>query len=280
MWPVQAPSETAQETYILCVSRIRNPARRQELQAATDIVVEAAGRFERAARGYVLHALKAEDFKLADMDDRDLAKVYTNGMAAKESPGREIYDRIIQAPRYGRCPLCGHRDVKTLDHHLPKATFPILSVAPFNLIPCCSDCNAIKSDRTPCTAEEQTIHPYFDRINDDKWLRAVVIEGTPPTLDFFVDPPACWNELLVGRVHRHFVMFGLSKLYSLQANGEMSGIRQYLRRLLVAGGVSLVADHLRAEAESRRADNLNGWQGVMYQALANSAWYCAGGFDC
>jgi hypothetical protein len=47
-----------------------------------------------------------------------------------------------------------------LDHFFPKSHYPYLCVSFYNLIPCCSYCNNLKSSRD--TTKEPTIHPYFD----------------------------------------------------------------------------------------------------------------------
>ena len=107
-----------------------------------------------------------------------MIKVYTNRMAKEGAPGRPVYNALKLAAR--RCPLCGHRDVSTLDHYLPKTAFPLLCVTPSNLVPACSDCNKVKSDALPATAADQTLHPYFDDADQDAWLKAEVVQARRP----------------------------------------------------------------------------------------------------
>src|SRR5262245_19880217 len=79
----------------------------------------------------------------------EMVAVYDNRLVKKTAPGRRIYDKIFTSAPNDKCPLCGHRNVKTLDHYLPKALFPALTVTPINLIPACSDCNKAKLSTAP-----------------------------------------------------------------------------------------------------------------------------------
>src|SRR5690606_2425627 len=45
---------------------------------------------------------------------------------------RPLYLKLRGASRYNRCPSCGQRDVKTLDHYLSKDAYPEPAVAPAN----------------------------------------------------------------------------------------------------------------------------------------------------
>ncbi|MFJ4518444.1 HNH endonuclease [Streptomyces sp. NPDC088816] len=215
------------------------------------------------------------------MTTQEMIAVYTNRMAKKQAAGRPIYDDLILAAKDGRCPLCGQRPVSTLDHHLPKTLYPALAVDPLNLVPSCADCNKLKLDVTPRSSEEETLHPYFDDVEHDSWLKAEVIEVAPAALRFFVDPPAAWSPTLIRRARLHFKTFGMASLYASQAAQELGNIKYYLTQLYEVGqkrGAQRVQDHLAEQAESRRRAHINSWQSATYQALADSAWYCDGGF--
>jgi hypothetical protein len=245
-------------------------------------VVDAAVRFGHAAQNAALHTLDPTSFSPpsapedADTVQRDLIKVYTDKLVGQRAPGRHIYDQLQLAAR--RCPLCGHRKVTTLDHHLPKARFPLLCVAPDNLVPACVECNKIKLDAWPATAETQTLHPYFDNVDGGQWLAAEVIEETPPAVRFFVQPPSAWSPLTVRRAHHHFEVFDLATLYAVQASDEIAGIAHYLTMQYDAAGEAAVHTHLQDMAVSRTHDRPNSWSAAAYRAMAASSWYCAGGF--
>jgi len=212
----------------------------------------------------------------------ELKYLYTYRMVGDEQPGRAIYDRL-RAAGGEKCPLCGVNAVKTLDHHLPKSKYPVLSVAPTNLIPSCRDCQSAKKSVFPTTAEEETLHPYFDNVDGDIWLTAVVNQETPATFTFGVTPPAAWGQLLIDRVLNHMESFELYSLFAGNAANELTGIRQGLTDLFNSGGTAAVQAHLQNQAASWRqggqqAGRLNSWQLAMYQAAANDNWFYSQGF--
>jgi hypothetical protein len=189
-----------------------------------------------------------------------------------------IYNELIAAPAQGRCPLCGQREVTTLDHHLPKAHYPALVVAPLNLVPSCSDCSKAKLDNIPQEAVDITLYPYFDNIDGRRWLTAEVIETRPAALRFCVQPPNEWRAVLKQRVRNHFRMLGLAKLYASEASEELLNIRHQLVQLDTAVGMKSVRLELEARALSCACARRNGWRTAAYETWAASDWLCDGGF--
>jgi hypothetical protein len=208
-----------------------------------------------------------------------MEKVYTQRMAKMGAPGRDIYDEIFASSPQGRCPLCTQRSVATLDHHLPKAHFPALAVAPLNLIPACSDCNKAKLASVPTRAEEVPLHPYYDDLGDEVWLRAMVVERQPTALRFRVVTPAAWTAVLSARVENHFRALGLAALYASEAAEELINFRHQLHMLQDADPESGVRDELTRRANSCALGRPNGWRAATYRAWSESEWFCGGGFE-
>ncbi|MGX1680461.1 HNH endonuclease [Streptomyces althioticus] len=257
----------------------RNVQRRRLLQAASDTVEAAGERFRQSARRGTVHELSSAQFAVPGISAGDAVRwVYENGMVGTRE-GRAVYERIMGAPADERCPLCGHGAVRTLDHFLPKKMFPALCVDPLNLVPACADCNHTKGEGMPSGAETTPLHPYLDRIDHDPWLEARVVDSHPLWLDFFVSPPPQWDPALIARTRHHFALFGLARLFAIQANRTVSGIRRQLTELLHTGGKDVVRAYLREEADTRLADRLNGWEGVTYRALARDDAFCNGAFS-
>lgn len=278
MWPLEPPALSARDSYDACVRGTRDVQRRSLLLAAGDSVEAAGEHFRQAAREGVLHGLDGAEFTVPGTCANDAVRwVYENGMVNTRD-GRAVYDQIMAAPPDERCPLCGHGVVRTLDHFLPKRMFPALCVDPLNLVPACADCNHAKGECLPSLAETTPLHPYLDRIDHDPWLEASVVDSSPVRLDFFVSPPPGWQQILIDRTRHHFELFGLARLFALQANRTMSSIRWQLTSLLEAGGTDIVRAYLSSEAETRLAHRLNGWEGVTYRALARDDAFCSGAF--
>jgi hypothetical protein len=210
---------------------------------------------------------------------QEMSELYSTCFAKEGSAGRVLYDELLGAARNGRCPLCGHGSVSTLDHFLPKFYYPGLSVAPWNLVPACRDCNTIKGRRFPRTPQDATLHPYFDNVEEDAWLGARVLEEKPAVIRFFVKTVPRWDEVTQARVEKHFKVLSLSKLYTANATEELSNIRENLRRIFRAGAAAVVREYLQEEARSRLKARMNSWQSATYTALAECEWYWGGGFE-
>lgn len=279
MIKLHRPVQDAGDVFSTCISRVRNAQLKARLEGVLQAVVDASAAFDDAASHTRLHQIIPQDTVGGLVTQAEMEDVYTNRMAKKKAPGRDIYDALFTSAPQGKCPLCGHRTVSTLDHHLPKAHYPALAVAPLNLVPACSDCNKSKLASLPANATEETLHPYFDDIDGDRWLYAEVIHSRPTRLRFFVQAPAHWSDVLRLRVEGHFRTLELGRLYSTEAADELLNIRHQLQSLYESGGAALVQIELRERAESCQHARRNGWRTATYDAFAASDWFCDGGFE-
>jgi len=140
------------------------------------------------------------------------------------------------------------------------------------------ECNKFKLAATPKTAEDETLHPYFDDVEDEPWLVAEVVEVQPAALRFSVHAPNGWTPVLAERVRRHFAMLRLSYRYSVEAAREIANLEKALTDIFAKAGIAEVRRHLTDVADSCQAARTNSWQTATYRALAESDWYCGGGF--
>lgn len=206
----------------------------------------------------------------------ELAKLYGQYFVPKEKPGRMIYDQIKNGAQ-GKCPFCGGvGQVRTLDHYLPKANFPLISVLPANLIPCCGDCNFDKSNHFPHHMHEQSINPYFDADHffEQQWICARVIQSIPPVLEFFVNPPVLWSDNDKLRVSAHFSDYGLSERFSIEAAADLPETILTRRTILAAVSAAEFSTYLTEKADNESLP-INNWRRVMFSALSRSLWFCS-----
>jgi hypothetical protein len=211
------------------------------------------------------------------VDADEMKRVY-KGTFVRSKGTRDIYDQLKKLTPNDICPTCGQRTVATLDHYLAQSLHSLLTITPANLLPCCIDCNKAKLDVQPACRIEQTLHPYFDNIDDHHWLKAEVKEVAPAALLFYASPPALLGADMCARVHRHFATFGLASLYASHSAAELVNIRYGLMRIAERGTPDDVRGELSRRADSYRAAFQNSWQTAMYTALASSDWFCEGGF--
>lgn len=206
----------------------------------------------------------------------DLTKLYNQFFVPKEKPGRRIYDQI-KVGAQGKCPFCGGvGQVRTLDHYLPKANFPLLSVLPANLMPSCGDCNFDKSNHFPHQRHEQTLNPYFDADHffAQQWIYARVIQSSPLSLEFFIDPPIQWSQEDKHRVAAHFGEYGLAERFAIEAAADLPETIITRRTTLAAIAPAQFSEHLMEKALNPDLP-INNWRRVMFSALAQSAWFCS-----
>lgn len=272
---IDPPTLDAGDTYTTCISRVRDAALKARLAGITDDVRTASADYVDKALENRLHEVP-RIANVGGVTTAELEKVYTQRMTGKTAPGRAAYDEIFNSS--AKCLLCTQRKVDTLDHHLPKAHYPVLAVTPANLVPACSACNKAKLASAPASADESALHPYFDRIQDDRWLHGLVIEGVPAVVVFRVEAPAFWDAELTNRVQLHFDGLDLGGLYSAEAAEELSSIRLQLINIYRTEGMQAVREELLARGESAAAAQLNGWRAVTYESFAMSDWFCDGGF--
>lgn len=278
MWALDPPEIELDETFQACISRIRSNPLRARLAAALPDIGQAADDYDARARNAELHLIAPAPVVAGNVTTDEMVAVYDGRMAKPAAPGRGHYDYIKSLAKNEICPFCGHRQVRTLDHVLPKRRFPIFAVTPINLVPACSDCNMTKSTAIGAVAEEMFLHPYFDNVESDLWLKASVIERLPAVAVFHVEAPAHWPAVLASRVSHHFERLGLARLYSQEAAQELSSIRHSMQKLFDAGGANLVRRHLEREHVSRDAFQVNSWRTALYAALKESDWFIAQGF--
>ncbi|MFJ6770265.1 HNH endonuclease [Kitasatospora sp. NPDC091257] len=286
------PETTAREAFQLCISAKVSPASLALLSPMENPVVRAAELYDAACKSASLHELDRVAFNPpgASKDDpatKAMIAMYEKRLRGTEHPGRPLFESILN--RRTKCPLCGIAKVGQVDHHLPKSHYTYLSVVPDNLVPVCERCNFAKGDRFPSSPEEQTLHPYYDDIEGMRWLRAEFVVQNPGPVGapasatswevrFFAVPPLGADPLLGARIAHQFSLLKLDELFEIQTADELITASLQLEGVFNAGGSEDVRANLRDSAIMRSRPRLNNWMTAMYEALAESQWYCAGGF--
>jgi hypothetical protein len=279
MRKLQKPQLTITDVYKDCVSGVRGDALRNQLKAILPDIQSAENDYSAKATANLLHQVSRQN-DVNGISQKVLKKLYTGQMAKKGRPGRHHYNKLLKAVPNKRCPLCAQGRVKTLDHYLPKQYYPALVVTPLNLIPACRDCNTGKLGTYPTCSEEETLHPFFDDVDDNIWLVADV-NGSPVTIVFRVAVQAGWSLIKNKRVAHHFKDFELGEMYASYAAEELINIRSEVQDIFdsdLNNGASEVRKYLSRKAKSYRKQYLNTWQAAMFDGLANNVVYCSGGF--
>ncbi|MFL0090077.1 hypothetical protein V3A08_14995 [Tenacibaculum maritimum] len=272
------PKEDAIDIFSLCISKVQKQELKDKLEACELSIIDAVEVYDRKASLTELHTIERHDVVNSNVTQKEMEKVYTDRMVGQSSPGRVIYNRLLSSAPNNICPLCAQRVVNTLEHHLPKAHFPVYSVVPINIFPCCSACNKSKLSFFPDNQNEEPIHPYYDDFDNDLWLKAEVIESDIPSVKYYTQKPEGWTDVKYDRINNHFELMGLDSLYASHSGVELAEIKHNMIFLFNNGGSDLVKNFLENIYLSNKKFNLNSWRTALYHALSNSNWYINGGF--
>lgn len=263
-----------------CVSAINEVSDRDRMLSEIEF-------FKTAALAYLEHAKAGSAFTIpplrtargddpivvADIKKSELVKLYEYYMVKRE-PGRSLYNAILVSA-HDVCPLCGlATDVKTLDHYLPKASYPQLSVLPYNLVPACRDCNTDKGNPIITDPAQQHIHPYYDQacFHEDTWIKAEVSHEMPCAIQYKVCPPDEWLEVNKKRASNHFDFFNIARRYRVRAAEDLGTLVDQRRGHMKNLSPEVFREQLRSVAQSQSLP-ANHWRKVMYRALVDDEWF-------
>ncbi|WP_338749870.1 hypothetical protein [Bacillus sp. FJAT-52991] len=270
------PSIDLREILKDCTSNVRNISLKTRVYEEMENFTFRIQEYDSKAKLGELTTIPVHETVSDKISKEEMTWLYERKFVPKGEPGRKYYNEILHSTR--KCPICGFRPPKTLDHYLPKAKYPIYAVTPLNLLPCCRDCNSIKGDIAPVLGKE-TLHPYYDDVNDQKWMFAKLGAYNEYGFSFFVRKPEGWTNEKYSKVEHHFGLFELSDLYSVLASEELSSQAYTLKNLYNIGGGEAVRIQLIEYQKSAEAYSLNHWKSAMYEALVHSEWFCNDGIQ-
>nr|WP_321222224.1 hypothetical protein [uncultured Psychroserpens sp.] len=278
MKKIAKPSFLVSEVILDCIDNLQNTVLKQEIIDSVDQFTTAESDFNNKKLTNTLYQIH-QNVNISDTINATVLKgIYTDRLVNKNNKGRKYYNSIFISAPNGKCPFCNVKQVRTLDHYLPKSKYPILSITPNNLVPSCSDCNKDKLVDSPTNSEEETLHPYFDDIEDYDWLKAKIITLNPITFEYYVLPPDDWPTLLRERLRNHFASYLLNELYSIHAIEEFENIKQQITILFESAGSNHLKAHLKDCYSSRYVVNKNSWQTAFYDCLYQNIDFCNGEF--
>lgn len=252
-----------------------NPlAKRKRLMGAAGAVAESVAKYRELAAKQSLHQIPVTTNPFGGASPDDFRSLYGSFLQKTTAPGRYHYDALLLASDQNICPYCGTREAKTIDHFLPRRHYPHLSIAFENLVACCPECNQAKLDASPNSLEETCFHPYYENFPDEDWLTAEVLDLGPVVVAFGTVDGLPESS----RIRHQFDSLNLARIYSFQANNELTSNGAQLSKLGRAS-TDLLQEHLLELAESAGRFPWSPWKSVLYQTLAEDEWFCGEGFE-
>lgn len=252
-------------------------------EAAAVLDMESA--VEILAQREILYEEKVQDNRLFEVPREqvislrvDKAKMvsYYNYRILQKPGGRTFYDQVFMSAPNNICPYCTINSVKTIDHYLPKSEYPSYSITPVNLVPSCTDCNFEKKLSYPTTSNNQTFHPYFDKVDNELWIKAELMHTTPLSFQFEVIRPGDWDELTFDRAKSHFKSYNINQLFSNEANRELRGMQEKWNSLFIKDRSEFKAYLEEIYSSCRNGLGLIDWKTLMYQELSTNEWFLEG----
>lgn len=254
----------AEKIFEECVSGYRDKGKVDNLLQCKEIICRDSNLYDE------LVPKELEKFEKsllpANITKEKIINVYNEKFV--KGPGRKYYKEIKKQAVRNICPICGIRQVKTLDHYLPKSQFPTLSVTPNNLIPACLECNVDKKDDVSLDSKNVPVHLYFDNIPDDKFLHVTVMDNLE--ILYYISCPNVEDEGLKARLEKHLDFYKLHELYSSHAASEIADKIHMWKIALEEFGEDILRLSIDSECRSAEMNDINSWKSALYRGLVNN----------
>jgi hypothetical protein len=172
------------------------------------------------------------------------------------------------------CQNCTVDSANSLDHILPKSSFPEFIVNPINLFPCCTTCNSHKFDAIENDSGQKFLNLYLDDLPNNQYLFLDISLDENKELDFsyYLENPDNKISLefysVIENHYNKLHLFERFKLKSIEYLSELeSKISAFRRRLSLE---DIILDLTTAIDEEKEAYGHNHWKCILESTLINS----------
>ncbi|EKT4505757.1 hypothetical protein QM325_02585 [Pseudomonas putida] len=168
------------------------------------------------------------------------------------------------------CPVCGELGrPRTLDHCLPKTTYPEFAINLLNLVPACDWCQGEKlADYQNAAGTRSFLHPYYDEVNRPLYSIMLQAPYLTPVITFEIrnDLPRGLQDLVASHLD------GISFWERFKEYFESS----YLNVIRMASdtreaGMITVATAIQSAYQLQVGKGVNSWDAVVYRSLLEDA---------
>jgi hypothetical protein len=269
---IDKPSRDPEADFDVAVAKRKMIKDRQTLRSARDQVLGAYKKYEtEGGQPSSIVPIKSSKEILAVLRDN-----YNLTYGASLGPLR---DEILASSSRRLCPMCSKGSVATLDHYLPKDSYPEYSILCLNLIPACTNCNSNKSNIVGDATGGRFFHAYYDRLPHETplWKADVFVEERSVVTEFYVNPelpePARTNAAF------HFDKLQLNEQYATGASLELwEMLPNWQTEFDLDGSAGVRQEALRIANRMRQQISIHYWKFALHEAVSRSHDFCAGGF--
>lgn len=183
-----------------------------------------------------------------------------------DSVQKKILD-VLRSRTLQLCPACGEDGTpNTLDHYLPKETYPELSITPINLSPMCDICQGEKKSKTVnATNERLFLHPYFDQFTNVQVVTLKIGRPFEAPEDISIHPHLDLDAVQSALVCRHLTELNITKRYYHFFKDEYARLQRLVSSTRSKG--QSVRGNLEMFCENAMHKSMNSWLHVFYKGV-------------
>lgn len=187
------------------------------------------------------------------------------------APKKEKYpfnelEKLRKKNKLLACPVCGEPGrPRTLDHCLPKTTYPEFAINLLNLVPACDWCQGEKlADYKNAAGSRSFIHPYFDDVNRPLYTISLAKPYLTPVISLKVNTNLS-KELQV-LVASHLKGIDFWERFKEYFESSYQGIIR-IASSARAGGQITVTEAIRSSYLLTVEKGINCWDAVLYRSI-------------
>ncbi|WP_434136931.1 hypothetical protein JQR88_24325 (plasmid) [Pseudomonas luteola] len=164
------------------------------------------------------------------------------------------------------CPVCGELGrPRTLDHCLPKTTYPEFAIHLLNLVPACDWCQGEKlADYKNAAGARSFLHPYYDEVNRPLYTIRLQAPYLTPVISLEIrnDLPKELKELVAS----HLDGIGFWERFKEYFENSYQNIIRIASDTRAADAVT-VATAIQSAYSLQAVKGINSWDAVVYRSL-------------
>ncbi|KJD45828.1 hypothetical protein [Paenibacillus terrae] len=131
------------------------------------------------------------------------------------------------------CPYCDitkiNKDIVSVDHLLPKGSFPVLSIFPDNLIVVCKACNEVIKGETIYLP---IAHPYYEEVS--RHFTFVIKENNNNKFTIEIATNSKNSKLINQKIYNFIKLFKIIDRYEKYMTAELQDYRTAVRKSAIA----------------------------------------------
>jgi hypothetical protein len=193
---------------------------------------------------------------------------------SSQPPVHSVQKPILDALRIRDlqfCPACGEDGTpNTLDHYLPKNTYPEFSVTSRNLFPMCDICQGKKGSKTVNRTNQRLfVHPYFDDFTERSVVRLVIGRPFESPTSFSIEPHPALTAEQSTLISCHLEELGISARFDQFFKTEYTRLKKLVSRARAKG--QDVRESIATFHEYALDKSTNSWGAIFYQGVLDDA---------